>query len=659
MLLLALLQVVALEGGTVHSMVPGESPRRATVLVEEGRIVAVGEALEVPEDALRVDLSGKHLVPGLVDGMIHHDLEHDPLYLLSGVTLTRDMGNDLGRIFLSASPGARDAMPGPELWICGAIFDGSPPATTEAAVVATPDDVDNKLPRFVERGVDFVTFHLGIPEEAWRALIDRGHRNNLQVWGPVPRGAELAEVLAAGQDGICYLEGIAGPGGTASDEAIARAVGAIAKSGAAVTPLLAVYAYRFEDPGEDPPALNFLAPYYADWWRHDLEQRRAALADPSYVEGTRAQLVRLQGVTRDLWRAGVPLVPGSAAPNPWLMPGEGLHDELALWVEAGIPPAEVLRMATAGAARAIGCEERGTIRAGQVADLLVVAGDPTEDLGVLREPQGVMVRGRWLDADLLGQLREALLQAQDRARQQAALPLEVAEPELPEGSVVLQGRVESVVFDRVTAAEEYWVVRCHDNDTAWCARLVAPGGIGHPPSQQTQVQRFRDGKLDAFELKVQSGSLEYRVEGKQVGGQFRIKRWIGEAYLDTNSTAGRPVLVDLGMALPGMILAHYRKEGLMPILYFEDLDPVLASWEMQVGDGDVYLVKTPIGPQVLKVLEGGGLDKLARVEGNSTARYQSVRSTTFGGPGLIPRVERERAKEAAKGGASSGKEGER
>jgi len=651
MLLLALASTVALEGGTVHTMVPGEPARRATVLVEDGRIVAVGEELEIPEGALRVDLSGKHLVPGLVDGMIHHDLEHDPLYLLSGVTLARDLGNDLGRILLAASPQARDAMPGPELWLCGAIFDGNPPATTEAVVVETPEDVDAKLPRLVEAGVDFLAFHLGIPEAAWRRLIELGHERDLEVWGPVPRGATLEQALAAGQDGICYLEGIAGPGGSATDEEVATRVEAVARSGAAVTPLLHVYAYRVEDPGEDPPCLNLLAPYYAEWWNYDLAQRRAVLADPGWVARTRSLVEKLERVTLELWKAGVPLVPGPAAPNPWLLPGEGLHDELALWVEAGIPPAEVLRLATAGAARVLGCEaERGTIRPGLVADLVATSSDPTEDLAVLRRPVGVMVRGRWLDGALLGRLREELVEAQERARVKAALPLEVEEPELPEGKLVLQGRVESKAYGQVIAAEEYWVVRCDDGSTAWCARLVAPGGIGFPASRRTQVQRFRDDRLDEFELAIESGNLDYRVEGRVVSGQFRIKRTMGGAFLDTNSTPGRPELVDLGLALPGMILAHYRPEGVMRVLYFEDLDPVLASWEMQLGDDGMYLVKTELGPMVLTILEGGGLGKLARTQGNTTARYESVRCETFGGPGLVPRATREKAGAEREGG---------
>ena len=67
MLFLAISQVVALTGGTVHSMVPGEEPRVATVLVEDGQFLAVGPDLEIPEGAMVIELNGAHLIPGLVD----------------------------------------------------------------------------------------------------------------------------------------------------------------------------------------------------------------------------------------------------------------------------------------------------------------------------------------------------------------------------------------------------------------------------------------------------------------------------------------------------------------------------------------------------------------------------------------------------------------
>ena len=640
MIHLALLQAVVLQGGTVHTMVPGEEPRVAAVLVEEGRITRIAPEVEVPEGATVVDASGQHIVPGLIDGMVHHDLQHDPLYLLGGVTLARDMGNDMGRIFLAAQQNVRDSMPGPDLFICGPIFDGVPPATTEAAVVQSAVDVDDKLLRLVERGAQFISFHLGISKPAWARLVEKTHESGLQAWGPVPRGVGLEEALEAGQDGICYLEFLRGEDGAIlAGEALDRVVEALAESGTAVTPLLRVYGYRGEDPGEDPPVLAYLAPYYADWWLADLQQRRKLMEDPAYLERGKAEYERLENALRKLHAAGVPLVPGSAAPNPWMLPGESLHDTLDAYVHAGIEPIEALRCATATAARSMGlAEERGTVRTGRVADLILTEVDPRESLEGLRHPKGLVVRGAWLDETYLTELRATLLELQQEARVQAALPLEVPRPELPDGSVVLEGRVESEAFGRVVAAEEYWVVRCFDGLTAWCSRMVTPASIGVAPSSQTLIQRFDGNKFSGFELDVESGDFKFRVEGLMLGGQLRIKRWLNDFYLDTNSTPARPDFVDSGLALPAMLLAHYRGDGVSQVIYFESTEPALSTWESQLGENGVYAVRTATGPLVAVVAENGAFDKLARTEGNSAARYASVRSSSFGGPGMPPKL---------------------
>src|SRR5690606_17094333 len=119
------------------------------------------------------------------------------------------------------------------------------------------------------------------------------------------------------------------------------------------------------------------------------------------------------------------LVPGSGTPNPWLMPGTGLHEELAIWVAAGIPPIEVLAYATAGAAEALGIDdERGTLRAGLVADLLVVGADPRQGLATLRRPTHVVLRGRVLDREELDGLMARLVDAQAEVRARGAQPIE-------------------------------------------------------------------------------------------------------------------------------------------------------------------------------------------------------------------------------------------
>ncbi|TDI40436.1 MAG: hypothetical protein E2P02_16950 [Acidobacteria bacterium] len=114
-----------------------------------------------------------------------------------------------------------------------------------------------------------------------------------------------------------------------------------------------------------------------------------------------------------LYDAGVPLLIGTDTPNPFVIPGFAIHDELAAFVDAGIPVDEVLRIATADAAKFLREEGQwGVVAADARADLVLLDGDPRDDLSVLRRPAGVMVNGHWYDSailsDALDKLRERI-----------------------------------------------------------------------------------------------------------------------------------------------------------------------------------------------------------------------------------------------------------
>src|SRR5262249_6895262 len=106
-----------------------------------------------------------------------------------------------------------------------------------------------------------------------------------------------------------------------------------------------------------------------------------------------------------LHRNGVPIMAGTDAMGlPLVPPGSSLHRELQLLSASGLSPYEVIRSATVVPASFLGrTKEFGKIAVGQRADLLLVAGNPLEDLAVLKRPVGVMARGRWLPREKLDQ----------------------------------------------------------------------------------------------------------------------------------------------------------------------------------------------------------------------------------------------------------------
>ncbi|MDX1421448.1 MAG: amidohydrolase family protein, partial [Rubricoccaceae bacterium] len=102
-------------------------------------------------------------------------------------------------------------------------------------------------------------------------------------------------------------------------------------------------------------------------------------------------------LTRRLHDAGVPLAAGSDLPNPHVIPGASLHEELRLLHAAGIPPLDVLRIATHNGAAALGLADRtGSVEVGKEADLVVLTADPTADLRHTRSIEIVLLDGQLL-----------------------------------------------------------------------------------------------------------------------------------------------------------------------------------------------------------------------------------------------------------------------
>ncbi len=102
---------------------------------------------------------------------------------------------------------------------------------------------------------------------------------------------------------------------------------------------------------------------------------------------------------RILHEAGVKLALGTDTPNPFVVPGFSVHEELANFIEAGFTPRQALGAATRQGARLLEkSQEFGTIEVGKRADLLLLAESPLRNVNALRHPLGVMARGRWMPA---------------------------------------------------------------------------------------------------------------------------------------------------------------------------------------------------------------------------------------------------------------------
>jgi dolichol kinase len=188
-----------------------------------------------------------------------------------------------------------------------------------------------------------------------------------------------------------------------SDGGIDRVAKRVRDAGIFVQSTLVVYD-TFNTSGRtalvDDPAVRFLMPSIREAWR--VAPKRGI------------PLNRLTGfnqkVAGALHRNGVPIMAGTDAMGlPLVAPGSSLHREFQLLSASGLSPYEIIRSATVVPATFLGkSKEFGTITVGQRADLLLVAGNPLDNLEVLKRPMGVMVRGRWLPRQRLDELLKPL-----------------------------------------------------------------------------------------------------------------------------------------------------------------------------------------------------------------------------------------------------------
>lgn len=645
-----LLDLIAIVGATVHTGVPGQEPAVATVLIEDQNITAVGPALAIPEGARVVEAAGLHLTPGLIDGMVSFDPEHDLLYLSRGITCVRDLGGDASVTALLRSPEHRELTPGPALLTAGAVLDGQPPLSSAALAIGTASDLEQALIALDQNfQVDFLSVQPNFPAELAGDLGERARSAGLPVWGLLPDSLGLSAAVEAGFNGFLGLDVLLPDGVNwtfAQPGAFEANIKVIAEAGVALVPVVGEAERRAVRPDPEDPDLGLLGIFYEAQWLAEWAAREPLL-DESFGKMAERIATKRSKLLARLHEVGIPLLPGSGAPLSWVMPGRSLLDELDRWVAAGLPPEEVLGLATRGAAELIGeGERRGTIAPQRVADLVLLASDPREDLSGFREPSAVFVRGRYLDRSFLESGLDDLRQEQATVRERDALPLPVPELELPEGRPLLTGVVETRSLGQRLSAERFAVVAEEDDSISLLSTLVSPPSASIAGKQVEIAVSTRGGAIEGFSIRFLSGEEELILRGVWQAQRMRLQRRLNGEEFATQSTPERPELLSLSpladTVLAALCLGQIEATE-RPLVVLElgpELEPVLDRWLVQdVEDGSRW-IRSGQGFQQFQFLSNGGPASIYRRTGQQESRSQLRLETlhSFGGAGHPAKV---------------------
>lgn len=424
----------------------GHAPQtNMTVVIKRDRIISVDpwKKKHFPKDSVTVDGAGKFLIPGLWDMHVHGASDERAawshlLFIANGVVGVRDMsGPPDARAWRAAQ--TSDTDPSPTIYLGSPIVDGPNPVWPDSLVANDEAQGREIVDQQQEHGADFVKVYSRLPRNVYFAIADEANKRHIPFEGHVPESVTAAEASGAGQKSIEHLTRVANgcskeetaidselqrqeklfrmQGLTLAqkvdigkqiihlemsvidtfDDAKAQAlVATFVKNGTWQCPTLTQLQGQIDDPlPSGDPRLQYLssevrAKWDAGYYKGVPPERRAAL-----VKLSRLQFEESMKIVALMHKAGVPMIAGTDTMNPHCYPGFGIHDELALLVDAGLSPMAALETATLNAAQFMGrLNQRGTIEAGKIADLVLLDNDPLIDIRNTRAIHAVVLNGK-------------------------------------------------------------------------------------------------------------------------------------------------------------------------------------------------------------------------------------------------------------------------
>ena len=359
---------------SVVDVVRGAIDSDRTVVISGARILRLGPAgrVRVPAETRVIDGRGKYLIPGLWDMHVHLDSGALAQLVSHGVTGVRDMGGEARKLVALRRGIEAGTITGPRLVIAGPLLAGGAIEPTRSRVVVrTEPEAQRAVDSLVALGVDFIKIHDGLSRSAYFAIAREARARHVPFSGHVPSDVTPTEASDSGQKSIEHLEFI--------PDACMQ---------------------RFSSPTVEAPA--GCGADRMDALLGEL-RRNGTWLDPTIsmfrVYVTRAAydsiFAGFKLLTPALRRSGVRLLIGTDMENSRIKAGESLHDEMELLVLAGFSPLDVLRGTTSNAAAYLGTSDSlGTVAVGQIAELVLIDGDPLVDIRNARRISAVLRQGR-------------------------------------------------------------------------------------------------------------------------------------------------------------------------------------------------------------------------------------------------------------------------
>jgi imidazolonepropionase-like amidohydrolase len=407
----------------------GKALEHQDVEISNGKILRVGPTRgQVPnlKERIEIDGRGKTLLPGLWDMHTHmSDNSEGIFHIANGVTNVRDMGNG-EELLQRIEQIKKGEIIGPEEVVISGFIDGAGPfAAPTGALINNLDEGLEAVRKYAAKGYKQIKLYSSIKPEWVKPMIDEAKKHGMRVCGHIPAYMTAEQAIRAGYDEVTHMNMLVLNffGDTIDTRSRQRFILPAEKAGTidlegkkfkdfvalmkerniAVDPTLSVFEELFTArDGQISEVFKPVIDQFPVMAQRNIRAGGGGLPiTPEKDAAYRNSFKVMERILKKLYEAGITIVPGTDG-----FAGYTLHRELELYSEAGIPNAEVLRIATLVPAQLTGTSDKyGSVEAGKVANLVLVDGDPLKNISDIRRTAVVIKEGIYYNpAELLAEL---------------------------------------------------------------------------------------------------------------------------------------------------------------------------------------------------------------------------------------------------------------